>query len=728
MSTPSLPLLGGQICVIGRCNFHTGIGLHTFAFSELLSRHFHTCIQPTEPHLQSQPSITLPSGREVPVWRGSHVKASVFVDVLWNGVGDSNLSLVPDCGLRLACLVWDSDQLPDETVEIANTRFDGIICLSPHLEKLAKSSGITKPCITLPLPLFLEPLLARPFRRPDLPKIRLGSVAAFHPRKNVQLLVDAFLELYGKSEQVELVVHSNLSFSSEIDHLRARLEREKVENVHLSLSDLNNDQKINLIDSFDAFINLSRAEGYSVGAREAMALGKPCLLSAVGGHNDLIGTPGVFGVVADIAMPARYPEVDNRVFGRNFSVTREDAITGLASLVDYLHLPPGQDVFVRRDRAADFSFSRLSTSVGALIKPDIAAFRPNKARATGVVYPPNYMGIARNGVRSAGGIHGSHSNIVQMHDGGFYSIFNSFFSHLVWDLQDDWQHRTLPDWDVKRFLERHGEQAIQSFCYGKPGDGNIWTKLFKPLFGLSKGDMNDQTILYQDAKPPQYVFNERREPLLTYVHAAKLYDVPWFAQMRRQYKKVYDMHIRLEDSIQREIDDFKAEHFSDFSVLGAHVRHPSHTVEQPNAVIAHADEYIARLKDLAIRKGYRENSDRWRIFLATDQDRVVKRFTSEFGDRLIIWKDARRTTDAEDSEFDSLTQSEKNVDGYQLQHIVARDQKNWSLDMAREVIRDTHLMASCESLFHVVSNVSTAVAYINPDCEMIYCANNRDVA
>ncbi len=44
------------------------------------------------------------------------------------------------------------------------------------------------------------------------------------------------------------------------------------------------------------------------------------------------------------------------------------------------------------------------------------------------------------------------------------------------------------------------------------------------------------------------------------------------------------------------------------------------------------------------------------------------------------------------------------------------------LDMAREVVRDAWLMARCHMLLHVVSNVSTAVSYMNPALEMVFCA------
>lgn len=710
----------GQICVVGRCNFNSGIGYQTYAFSELFSRYFPTCIQPTEPDLRATDFITMPNGRQVPTWRGSAPRVSLFVDVFWNGVHDQNFLLVPQQGLRLASLVWDSDILPYEWVELLNNRFDAAVALSPHLIETARRSGVKIPCIALPLPLDIDGLLARPYRAPGK-RLRIGSVAAFHPRKNTRLLVEAFVDAFRDRDDVELLIHSNLSFPGVVDHVKKFLAEEGVTNVILSHENLSAEDKEDLIDSFDIFVNMSRGEGYSIGPREALALGKVLVLSNTGGHLDLKGTPGVISVEPELSLPARFPEIDNRVIGQQFSVTKRGAAEGLKQAVSYLRSDAARyDLYARRQRAADFSFSRLSSAAGAILDPNLSAFR-KPAETQDIILTEPYKAKAKERVVGAGGYSGARRRIIPAHDGGFFSIFNAFFSNLVWDLRDERCHSTLPDWDVGRLLMRYQGQPIQSFCYGQPQDGNVWTKLYEPLFGLTEMQMQSADYLYRDALPPQHLHNEVREPLLTYVHAARLYGEPWFRELRRQYSRVYKEHIRLKLSIQEDIDRFHAANMAGHVILGAHVRHPSHTVEQPGAIIAHADEYIARLDDLASRRGLSSMSDTWRVFLATDQDRVVARFHEHFGDRLVYWQDARRTTEAEDSVFDDLPDTAKNADGFQLQHLVAADRANWSTTMAVEVIRDAHLMAQCNALFHVVSNVSTAVSYINPDCEMLYC-------
>ncbi|MEJ7933137.1 glycosyltransferase [Sphingobium sp. AN558] len=708
--------IGAEICVIGRCNFSSGIGLLTYSFAEALSRSFPTCILPTEPNLREEREIKLPNGRSVPVWRGQTLKASIFVDVFWNGTWDLNYTLVPSTGLRLACIVWDSDVFPSEWMNILNARYDAAVITSPHLREPLERSGCEVPIICVPPPLDLEPLLRRPFVEPSK-KIRVGCVAAFHPRKGTPLLLRAFAEACRGLADVELLLHSNLAFPGAVDRVKREIERAEVDNVILSTENMSIEAKTDLIDTIDIFANLSRGEGYSIGPREALAMGKVCVLSNVGGHIELGGTPGVFMVAAPEKMPARFPEIDNRVFGEQRVVRLDDAVQTIGKAIDYVRNGSyAETVIDRRNRAADFSFSRLSNAVAELIDPAIGKFRRSPQSPPEVVISDEYRAFSAKIIRSSGGLSGCRRVVIPAHDAGFFSIFNVFFTHLAWAQQDHRVHMVLPDWDVNRFKGRHAGSKPVSFCYGRPEDGNIWTKFFEPLYGLDAAQFEDPKFLYEGSEIPDDLFNTSREPLMTYVNAYRLYKSPDFQGFRNQYHRVLQDHIILEPGLKKEVATFASDHLEDAFIIGAHVRHPSHTVEQPGALIAHTNDYIRRIRRLVEDEVPKSRS--WKVFLATDQERVVRRFKQEFGDRLAVVEDARRTTDVEDSKFDSA--KEKNADGFQLQHIVASSEENWSTSMAREVIRDAFLMGKCDVLFHVVSNVSTAVSYINPQCRMIF--------
>jgi len=719
-----MPKLGNQdaeIAVIGRCSFQSGIGAMSFAACELLARSFPISVLPTEPHLRKKKRITLPNGRRILVCKDpARIEASFYCDVLWNGVADHNYNLAPAKSLKYAWLVYDSDQLPPRWTQLLNEHFDLVVATSPHLIETARASGVETPVACLPIPLNLEPLLAEPLPRRDRRRVRFGSVVAFHRRKGVLTLVEAFLQLYERRTDVELVLHSNLAFGdifNDVLQLAAGAP-----NIRITHGNLPEAEKNRLIRSFDVFVNASQGEGYSIGAREALALGKSLVLSDVGGHKDLAGLPGVILVPPELAVPARYPEIDNGVFGRQFAVRTEAFATALEKAREFARSEEyDRTANARRLGAQNFSFGALTTPFAALFNPDVARFRRGTT-------PPHFSlplefsekVCARLG-RRADAVPAVRHQVCAAYDAGFFSIFNAFMSHLVWQQREERCHAIYPDWDVDRLVERLGDRRVMSFCYGQPGDGNLWLRLFEPLFGTTDAEMNDPAFLYRHASQPEFVHNEKREPLMTYIHAYRLYKTRDFAAWRRQYHRVFAQHVRLRAPLLAEINEFAQRYLGRSFMVAAHVRHPSHTVEQPSGLIADNEAYIAAIYAAVRARNLDLTGPDWGVFLATDQERVVHRFREEFGDRVSTYSDVRRTRAAEDVVFDALSTEEKNRDGYQLQHLVAADRSNWSVRMAWEVVRDAYTMARCHAMLHVVSNVSTAVAYMNPDLEMMFC-------
>jgi hypothetical protein len=143
-------------------------------------------------------------------------------------------------------------------------------------------------------------------------------------------------------------------------------------------------------------------------------------------------------------------------------------------------------------------------------------------------------------------------------------------------------------------------------------------------------------------------------------------------------------------------------------------------VEQPTSSIAQTRTYVDAIRHNLLRQGVEPESDDWRLFLATDRDRVLEEFQEAFGDKVVWCRDARRTTVEEDRRYEALSEAQKGSEGFMVQHLVAASPANWSTRMAWEVLRDAMIMARCDTLFHVVTNVATAVAYMNPNMEMVY--------
>ena len=702
------------ICVIGRSDFNTGIGTVTAAAAELLARTYHVTL--CTPRMPGEGAVQLPSGRYVPLTtRPEGYAAYVFTDVLWNGALDFNYHSVPDHGLRVAHMAYDSDRLPDEWVRILNERFDLALFSSEYLVGVARASGVTIPVGSLPIGLELEPLLATRYRRP-LPQVtRMGAVSAFHARKNQDLLVEGFIRAFGNDPSVDLTIHSNLAFGDVYERVQAMVASAAVTNIHLVHNDLTTADKDRLIAGLDVYVNVSAGEGYSIGPREALALGKPLVLSRIPAHDELQGVPGVFPVEPIGYQPAAYPEIDDRIMGRQALFDADSIAVALQQAREFAVSPDAAaTVGERRRSAARFSYTSLASSYAAVIDPD--------SRIESAAPVSEYLSVPAPAVeraRAAGGAHGwrlgGRRLVVPAHDGGFFSIFNTFMTHLVWGTIDREYTMVLPDWRVDSLIERSKNDPIESFCYGQPEDGNIWTSLFEPLFGLTRDQLDDPGFLSTNAETPRLLHNERNEPNLTYTNAYKLYIDPDFIRFRRQYHGALERHVRLLPHYRAEIDAFVDDTIAGRFTIGVHVKHPSHAIEQASGSMADRFEYVDRVRRELRTRGISANSDDWAVFVATDQERVRNLFQDEFGDHVVGFDDVARSPEATDVRFDQLPDNERLRSGHQFQHQMAADRSNWSTRLAWEVWRDAEALAASDVVVHAVSNVATAVSYLNPD-------------
>jgi len=712
------------ICVMGRRAFGTGIGHLTESLCELLGRKYEVLLW--DIHVPSEPgeTVTLTSGREIAMVDGHDGFAVyIYADVLWNGVGYTQYVAPPTSGYRIAFLAFDSDQLPPEWVVILNRDFDAVYFTSDHLIDIAVSSGVKIEIGALPLAIDVDSQVARRYRPVAGRRVRFGTLSSYHPRKGLEALVSAFLREFGGSADAELVIHSNIAIGSTAIAIKSMVEVAQAENVLLSTSNLSETAKNELLESFDVYVNASSGEGFSVGPREALALGKSLVITDLGAHRSLFGPPGVFKVANLHQAPAIYPEIDNRRFGSQQVPCPESLRTSLRLALDFVRsdecvLSAGQ----RKRLGAEYSLQSLERSYWALVDPDSLALRRENVVSRHAQLPAGHL----EGIRKIGGRHGSRLGaakiVVPAHDGGFFSVFNAYVSHLAWSMHDSPQRLVLPDWDAGRMLARISPLRPVSYCYSTPEQGNLWNHLFEPPYDLLPEDLDDEAFLWQGSEAPADVFNTSREPLLTYVHAYRLYHSPDFMHIRRQYESVIRDNVRLKAPLQEELDGFLHENRDGRFLVAAHVKHPSHSVEQPDGAIADRHTYVDLVRQALARRGIREASDDWAVFLATEQERVVSLFSDEFGDHVIRFADVERISSDIDVRFDTLHAEKKTTDGHQLQHMMAADTARWSPRLAWEVIRDAKVMASADVLFHSVSNVATAASFMNHAVEMKFAS------
>jgi hypothetical protein len=269
--------------------------------------------------------------------------------------------------------------------------------------------------------------------------------------------------------------------------------------------------------------------------------------------------------------------------------------------------------------------------------------------------------------------------IVVPHNGGFFSNFNKVMNHLVCSLHRYGVMAIEVDWNVRK------GRKFNIFFYGTHKDGNIWEHFFEQLsFPPRSFLMRKKTASYRDLS-------------ITDRNVYNLYKsgVGW----RQQYHSAFKKYIRIKPHILQKVDQTYSRYLAGKYCIGIHIRNDVHKREQPDGQMPPLEHYMSEIKRIIFSK-----KEEVKIFLATDVEEYVERFKNVFGEIVITQTDVTRLQELPSNPDDEII--------YQYDP---------NLKLGEDVLKDCLLLAKCEVLIHRVSNVATAVGYINPSVSMIYC-------
>jgi glycosyltransferase involved in cell wall biosynthesis len=722
-----------KINIVGRHDNRTGIGQHAKSFLHTLQDTMKLNFIETRPDnsdkVDLHPSVTVFESSSKANLGGDGI--SIYTDVLSNGSHDQNIQKVPSTLIRLGCVVFDSNRLPPYWVNLIEKHFDAVLVPSHFLIDVLRKSGVARPIFYLP---FALPIAQFNNFHPQLQTNRpftFMTAGLVERRKNMHMVIQAFEQTFTlANKDVRLIV--KLSEVIDEDYFKKYfVERGRYANSNIEFvtENLSKDRYIELMRSVDCFVTASGGEGYSIIPRESMAMGKPTIITDALAHSDICDSGLVETVPCTIPVPAYYPHINSAspYIGISYEPYVEDLVQAMRKVyANRAQLFAKDAVEARKKWAEKFSYESLAPYYRTLVAPKkIERGSRNVIMKDKLMiadpwlfkkYERLFQGqaeITESGQGEAKKV------VVQVNDAGFFSVFNTLVSYLAWELKENPDSVVLPDWRIKKLRERFGDK-IKSFCYGTESDGNIWLKLFQPLpfRNIPIGTYNNEHDLYEDAIPVNN-WNEFREPLLTYTNAYKLYKLPDFGQWREWYHRVYNKYIKVLPHIKERADKFAAENFRGKVVIAAHVRHPSHSMEQPGGRLPTVELFKEKIDQIIASQNLQE--DKFVIFIATDQDSVVDYFRQHYPKNLVHVAGVKRVTKEDDKVYQGLNEKEQNKEGHQIQHKMAADASKWTTKMAEEVIVDVLLLAHSDYFVHVTSNIATAVSFINPKTEMIYC-------
>ena len=79
-------------------------------------------------------------------------------------------------------------------------------------------------------------------------------------------------------------------------------------------------------------------------------------------------------------------------------------------------------------------------------------------------------------------------------------------------------------------------------------------------------------------------------------HAYKLYKSSDFSSWRQRYHSCFKKYIKLRSELQFKVDNFYNKNLKDSFVIGAHIRHTSHIIEQPGLKMPTLDTFKGHIE------------------------------------------------------------------------------------------------------------------------------------
>ena len=123
---------------------------------------------------------------------------------------------------------------------------------------------------------------ARPFR--------FLTVGKYEQRKNIDLTIEAFAQVYANQPDLELVIKSNYftNHRQKYDALHGKISDLGLDNVNLLWGEMTEAQLADLYRACDAFVLPTCAEGWGLPLIEAVAAGLPIITTMHSGHTEFL--------------------------------------------------------------------------------------------------------------------------------------------------------------------------------------------------------------------------------------------------------------------------------------------------------------------------------------------------------------------------------------------------------------------------------------------------------
>ena len=269
--------------------------------------------------------------------------------------------------IRIASSVIESSRIPPLWAEALNDCFDAVVVPDLSLVETYQNSGVTTPIFVLPLGLNLSSFLQHPLKAEAHTPFCFINASSLIPRKNHLGLIEAFYKAFGDDPHVILLLNYRSTAGGVLSDVQKLIDSLHVHNIILKSDKLDNAHYLDFFLKGDAFVSLSKGEGFSIQPREAMALGLPVIVSENTAHKTIINSGLVCAVPCPHTEEAYNPYL-KCTCGEEYSADVDAAAAALRSVYEHYHEHLAKSSR-RRAWAAQYQFENLKSLYLNLVHP-----------------------------------------------------------------------------------------------------------------------------------------------------------------------------------------------------------------------------------------------------------------------------------------------------------------------------------------------------------------------
>lgn len=257
----------------------------------------------------------------------------LFLDALGGHTDNPYYERTAECKVKIAYLTIESTRAPQGWIDSLNKHYDAVAVPDIWLVQALKDCGVKIPAFVMPEICYLEEFLQEPLPVVSHHPFCFGVSANNGANKNYDLLLEAFAAEFKGDSDVVLRIHC--SYVDNLHRITDKVTALGIEsNTIVTSGEISWARYMEHMKSIDCYTLLSRGEGFSITPREALALGRPCIIANHTAHTTICNTGFVRAVEPTILMAHDGESYNGESLGFNFNCSVKDAAEAMRDVYE----------------------------------------------------------------------------------------------------------------------------------------------------------------------------------------------------------------------------------------------------------------------------------------------------------------------------------------------------------------------------------------------------------